>query len=233
MSRTIVLVDDHPDILEMLKFNLNKEGYNVQCFSNSINALDYIQNSKPDLVVTDWMMPEMDGLELCRNIKFSPLLSQVPVLMLSCKSDEIDVVTALELGAEDYVVKPVRIKELITRLKKILKKQTEIAETVSENDQNIITRGDLKIDLNGFQAYLEGELMDLTFTEFKILELLTKKPGKVYTRNDIIEKINGLDYYVSERSVDVQVVGLRKKMKHYKDLIETIRFVGYCFRKPA
>jgi DNA-binding response OmpR family regulator len=190
-----------------------------------------------DLVITDWMLPEMDGLDLCRNLKHNPSTQDIPVVMLTGKSDEIDVVTALEVGAEEYIPKPIRIKEMLTRVKKILRRKAgEIIAQMSRdsnNNKESIVRGRLKLDLASYTVSLEDEPLDLTIVEFRLLELLARQPGKVFSRNLIMERINGMDYFAAERSVDVQIAGLRKKLGRYKDGIETVRSVGYRLNEKA
>jgi len=199
-----------------------------------VDALKYITVDNTDLVITDWMLPEMDGLDFCRNMKRHPSTQEIPVVMLTCKNDEIDVVTALEVGAEEYISKPIRIKEMLTRIKKILRRKVNEAYVKSgvESKESII-KGRLKLDLASYTVYLEDESLDLTIVEFKLLELLVRQPGKVFSRSQIIERINGMDYFAAERSVDVQVAGLRKKMGIYKDGIETVRSVGYRLNEKA
>ena len=234
----LIVIDDHHDTLELLKFNLLSEGYEVKAFFNAVDALKYVTAENTDMVITDWMLPEMEGLDLCRNLKHNPSTQDIPVVMLTGKSDEIDVVTALEVGAEEYIPKPVRIKEMLTRVKKILRRKAgEIIaqmtrETNNTNKESII-RGRLKLDLASYTVSLEDEPLDLTIVEFRLLELLARQPGKVFSRNLIMERINGMDYFAAERSVDVQIAGLRKKLGRYKDGIETVRSVGYRLNEKA
>jgi DNA-binding response OmpR family regulator len=224
----LVIVDDHYDVLELLKYNFVKEGYEVKFFFTAVDALKYVTNENTDLVITDWMLPEMDGLELCRNLKLSPVTRDIPIVMLTGKNDEIDVVTALEVGAEDYLIKPLRIKEMLTRVKKILKRDTATSLVKAKGDEpEHLELGVLRIDLVSYNVILNGKLLDLTIVEFKLMELLAKYPGKVFSRHQLIEKINGPQYFATERSTDVQIVGLRKKLGVYKDAIETVRSVGY------
>jgi DNA-binding response OmpR family regulator len=233
----LIVIDDHHDTLELLKFNLLSEGYEVKAFFNAVDALKYVTAENTDLVITDWMLPEMDGLDLCRNLKHNPSTQDIPVVMLTGKSDEIDVVTALEVGAEEYIPKPIRIKEMLTRVKKILRRKAgEIIAQMSRdsnNNKESIVRGRLKLDLASYTVSLEDEPLDLTIVEFRLLELLARQPGKVFSRNLIMERINGMDYFAAERSVDVQIAGLRKKLGRYKDGIETVRSVGYRLNEKA
>jgi DNA-binding response OmpR family regulator len=233
----LIVIDDHHDTLELLKFNLLSEGYEVKAFFNAVDALKYVTAENTDMVITDWMLPEMDGLDLCRNLKHNPSTQDIPVVMLTGKSDEIDVVTALEVGAEEYIPKPIRIKEMLTRVKKILRRKAgEIIAQMSRdagNNKESIVRGRLKLDFASYTVSLEDELLDLTIVEFRLLELLARQPGKVFSRNLIMERINGMDYFAAERSVDVQIAGLRKKLGRYKDGIETVRSVGYRLNEKA
>lgn len=230
----LVLIDDHPDTVELLKYNLSGEGYDVKGFFNAVDALKYITGDNTDLVITDWMLPEMDGLDLCRSLKHHASTQDIPVVMLTCKNEEIDVVTALEVGAEEYIAKPVRMKEMLTRIKKILRRKAGDGFAPSGKEQKeTISRGRLKVDLASYKAYLDESPLDLTIVEFRLLELLVKQPGKVFSRSQIMERINGMDYFAAERSVDVQVAGLRKKMGHYKEGIETVRSVGYRLNEKA
>jgi DNA-binding response OmpR family regulator len=235
----LIVIDDHHDTLELLKFNLLSEGYEVKAFFNAVDALKYVTAENTDMVITDWMLPEMDGLDLCRNLKHNPSTQDIPVVMLTGKSDEIDVVTALEVGAEEYIPKPIRIKEMLTRVKKILRRKAgEIIAQMgrdagNNNNKESIVRGRLKLDLASYTVSLEDEPLDLTIVEFRLLELLVRQPGKVFSRNLIMERINGMDYFAAERSVDVQIAGLRKKLGRYKDGIETVRSVGYRLNEKA
>jgi two-component system alkaline phosphatase synthesis response regulator PhoP len=228
----IVVIDDQYDILELLKYNLVHEGYEVKIFFNAVDALKYINIDNTDLVLTDWMLPEMDGLEFCKNLKMSPSTQNIPLVMLTGKNDEIDTVTALEVGAEDYITKPVRIKEMLSRIKKILRRKTiEDSGRIKKDVRESIECGVLKMDLLSYKVFIKDGELELTIGEFKLLEMLAKQPGKVFSRNQIIERINGSQYFATERSIDVQIAGLRKKLGEYKDVIETVRSVGYRFNE--
>lgn len=228
----LVVIDDHQETLEILRYNLANEGYEVKNFFNAVDALKYITTENTDLIITDWMLPEMDGLDLCKNLKQSPATQDIPLVMFTGKTEEIDVVTALEVGADDYILKPIRIREMLTRVKKILKRKFyEELNRMKKETSDCIERGALKIDLSGYKVYLNESLLDLTIIEFRLLELLAKQPGKVFSRNQIIEKINGADYFATERSVDVQIFGLRKKLGSYKESLQTVRSVGYRFNE--
>ncbi len=230
----LIVIDDSHDILELLKYNLLTEGYEVKAFFSAVDALKYVTIENTDMVITDWMLPEMDGLDLCRNLKHNPSTQDIPVVMLTCKSDEIDVVTALEVGAEEFIIKPVRIREMMTRVKKILRRRTsELLALANKTSKESIVRGRLHLDLASYTVSIADELLDLTIVEFRLLELLARQPGKVFSRTQIMERINGMDYFAAERSVDVQIAGLRKKLGQYKDGIETVRSVGYRLNEKA
>ena len=229
----LIVIDDSNDILELLKYNLSSEGYEVKAFFTAIDALKYVTTENTDLVITDWMLPEMDGLDLCRNLKHNPSTQEIPVVMLTCKSDEIDVVTALEVGAEEFIPKPVRMKEMLTRVKKILRRKSGEVKAATATNKESIVRGRLQLDLASYTVSIADEPLDLTIVEFRLLELLARQPGKVFSRTQIMERINGMDYFAAERSVDVQIAGLRKKLGAYKDGIETVRSVGYRLNERA
>jgi two-component system, OmpR family, alkaline phosphatase synthesis response regulator PhoP len=240
-GKRVLVIEDEFDIREFLSYNLSKEGYLVSAFDNPCEALEAINSNPPDLILTDWLMPGMDGLDVCRAIKMNRDTSHIPVIMITCKSDESDIVTALEIGADDYMVKPFRIKELLVRIKKYIRRNEHPA-TINTSDVSSpsvttipdihkIQVNDLVIDIDNYTVMLDGQKLNLTFSEFRLLELLASRPGKVFTRNQIIENGFGNDYYVTDRSVDVKIVGLRKKLGRYENMIETIRSVGYKFNE--
>jgi two-component system phosphate regulon response regulator PhoB len=236
LGKKVFIVDDEYDILEFLRFNLKKDGFEVFTYDNPLNALPHIKEKHPDIVVTDWLMPGMDGLEFCKYIKRNDETAQIPVIMITCKGEEIDIVTALEIGADDYLVKPFGIKELSVRIKKILLKNlnnNQSPESMMEmNYSERKMNTGLFINKDSYTASVCSKKLNLTYAEYKLLELLAEKPGKVYTRTQIIEHDYGNDYYVTERSVDVKIVGLRKKMGEYGKMIQTIRSVGYRLNEP-
>lgn len=233
-SSKIVVIDDEEDILELIRYNLEKEKALVQTFTSGLKAVQAIREQIPDLVICDWMMDDIDGLDICRLLKRDPVLLHIPFVMLTARGDEIDAVTALELGADEYLSKPVRMRELITRVKKIIGR-SKMEVTVDKEpemplpvaSEKVLAFGALVINIDNYTASLDNEPLDLTYTEFRLLQILISKPGRVYTRNQIMEKINGMDYFATERSIDVQVAGLRKKLGKYKDYVETVRGVGY------
>jgi len=235
-KKRILIIEDEFDIREFLTYNLSKEGYEVIAYENPLDGLKEAKSHPPDILLTDWLMPEMDGLDVCRALKMNHETSDIPIIMITCKSEEVDVVTALEIGADDYLIKPFRVKELIVRIKKYIKRnethppfsKIESPSDVILTNNNIKIKG-LVINSDNHTVTLDNEKVTLTYSEFRLLELLASRPGKVFTRNQIIENGFGSDYYVTDRSVDVKIVGLRKKLGKYESLIETIRSVGYKF----
>ena len=238
-GKNILIIEDEFDIREFLSYNLSKEGYRVNAYENPLEALQFIKNNPPDLLLTDWLMPGMDGIDVCKTMKMNQKTSHIPIIMITCKSEETDVVTALEIGADDYLIKPFRVKELLVRIKKHLRRNDAPLLNFEEfgpatpmvNESHRITINGLLIDQDNHTVTLDGQKLSLTFSEFRLLELLASRPGKVFTRNQIIEHGFGNDYYVTDRSVDVKIVGLRKKLGKYENMIETIRSVGYKFNE--
>jgi len=236
---TIAIIDDHEDILELLQYNFERERFRVHAFTSGYQGMDFIVNHQPDAVICDWMLDDIDGIEICRSVKRNEALETIPFIILTARNEEIDAVIGLEIGADDYVTKPVRVKELIARVNKFIKrnsmqpKKTSFGEpdtdTMITSERKLNFKG-LTVDTEKYKAYLNNRELNLTHSEFKLLQLFANKPGKVFTRNQIIEKLNGFDYIVTERSIDVQIVGLRKKLGKYKDYLETVRGVGYCLK---
>jgi two-component system phosphate regulon response regulator PhoB len=225
-NERLLVVDDEEDILELVRYNLQKEGYQVCCAKSAEDALQQIKVELPDLIVLDLMLPGMDGLDLCKVLKRNPATEHISVLMLSAKGSEADVVSGLELGADDYIAKPFSPRVLVARIKNVLRRKREAPTQESEP----VTREELFINPGRREVTIKGKLLELTNTEFKLLYLLAKQPGWVFTRDQIVDRVHGEDYPVSDRSVDVQVVGLRKKLGRYGKFVETVRGVGYRFR---
>lgn len=223
----ILIVDDEEDILELLRYNLAKNGFNVTTATSGEDALKIIKTKTFDIILLDLMLPGIDGLDVCKEFKKNQSISSIPIIMLTAKGEEADIVAGLELGADDYVTKPFSPRVLISRIRAVLRRR---GKTVT--DENSPLRYDeMEIDPRRFKVFVKSSLVELTHTEFSILYFLAKKPGWVFTRYQIIDAIKGLDYPVTDRSVDVQVVGLRKKLGEYGDYIETVRGVGYRFRE--
>jgi len=222
----IVVVDDEADIRELVDYNLAREGFDVTCAADGEQALDMVRSDHPDLVVLDLMLPDMDGLEVCRTLKGDGQTSNIPIVMLTAKGEEADIVTGLEMGADDYVTKPFSPRVLAARVKAVLRRHER--EPASETD--IIRAGNITIHPGRHEVTVDGEEVELTPTEFDLLHLLARKPGWVFTRYQIVDHIRGRDYPVTDRSVDVHVAGLRRKLGSSGDYIETVRGVGYKFR---
>ncbi|MBP9673810.1 MAG: response regulator transcription factor [Bacteriovoracaceae bacterium] len=224
MSELIHIIEDDEDIQELLSFNLIKAGYHVQISSDGVAGLKKIKEYPPQLVLLDLMLPLMDGLEVCHALKSSAQTKNISIIMLTAKGSEEDIVKGLELGADDYVTKPFNPKVLLARVQALLRRNTN-----STSNQNIIEIHALKINQGKREIFLDGILLNLTFSEFAILSLLCKRPGWVFTRGQIVAGIRGHGYSVTERAIDVQIVGLRKKLGIHENYIETIRGVGYRF----
>ncbi|WP_224994934.1 response regulator transcription factor [Cesiribacter sp. SM1] len=234
-SKSIVVVDDEADILELLKYNFEKEGARVQVFSSGNAAYAYLKDHLPDLIVSDWMMPDLDGLELYQRLEKEPGFKGIPYVILTARSLEEEVVKALELGVDDCIVKPVRIKELIARVKRLVHRQKKsgLEDTHEKNTaagDHLLKYREIAMNLEQHKVYVDASHIDLTYSEFKLLQLLISRKGKVYSRNQIIENLNGMDCGATERSVDVQVVGLRKKIEPLRSYLETVRGIGYRMR---
>jgi two-component system alkaline phosphatase synthesis response regulator PhoP len=226
LSKSVLVVEDDTDILELITFNLKREGYEVTGVTSGEEGVEAARKARPDLVLLDLMLPGMDGLEVCRKLKSDPDASHVPVIMVTAKGEETDIVTGLELGADDYVTKPFSPKVLIARIRAVVRRR-ERAEVA---DEDVIRIDDVVIHPGRHEVTVGDERLDLTFTEFRILHILARRPGWVFTRHQIVDAIHGEHYPVTERAVDVQIVGLRRKLGDAGEYIETVRGVGYRFR---
>ena len=223
----ILVVDDEEDILELLRFNLSREGCQVFCALSGEEALRLVRTEIPDLVVLDLMLPGIDGLEVTRRLKSDPNTKHLPIVMLTAKGEEADIVTGLELGADDYVTKPFSPRILVARVRAVLRRKVK----ESPEETSVIRIHDLIIDPRRHEVLVNGEPVVLTFTEFGILNYMARRPGWVFTRFQIVDAVKGEDYPVTDRSVDVQIVGLRKKLGPAGNYIETVRGVGYRFKE--
>ena len=233
-AKTILIVDDEQPIVDILVYNLKKEGYNTIAASDGMTAVDIALEKKPDLILLDIMLPKLDGLSVCKRIKNS---LNVPIIMLTAKDSEIDKILGLELGADDYITKPFSVRELVARVKANLRKIDAVAaiqmpSNVEENKkkENKIVVGDLELDLDKFEVKVRGEVIDLTLREFEVLKFLASQPEQVITRETLLEKVWGYEYYGDIRTVDVTVRRIREKIE--KDtsipkILMTRRGVGY------
>lgn len=227
MAKRILLVDDEPDIIEFLEYNLIREGFEVISARDGVEALRKL-SEKPDLIILDIMMPNMDGFEVCKKIRSKESLKNVPVIFLTAKSSEVDEITGLELGANDYVKKPISPKKLIARVNSNLRKlDTASSDGVEESK---ISVGPLVIDKEKYIVNLNGQEMVFPRKEFELLYFLAKNPGKVYSRESLLKEVWGIDIYVIDRTIDVHIRKIREKLGKFSDLIETVKGVGYKFK---
>ena len=227
MKKTkIVVVEDEADILEVIDYNLSKEGFDVSSSSDGLDGLAFVQKEIPDLVLLDLMLPGMDGIEICRTLKTDPATRSISIIMVTAKGEESDIVLGLGIGADDYVLKPFRPRELIARVKSVLRR----GGLKEEANQEIITIDGLVIDCHRHEVRLEGKKINLTAMEFKLLYFLASHPGRVFTREQILNNVSSEDAYIIDRNIDVHIRSIRKKLDKQRDLIETIHRVGYRFR---
>ncbi|MCG6931771.1 MAG: response regulator transcription factor [Desulfofustis sp.] len=231
----ILIVEDEAAIQQLVSYNLIKAGFNVSCADSGEEALEFLLREDIDCVLLDLMLPGMSGLEVCETIrrKSKQHGRYIPIVMLTAKGEEEDIVSGLEYGADDYITKPFSPKVLIARLKAVLRRGFEKQKAESPGDTAIIRVDELEINRGRHEVRLHGELLQLTMTEFGILALLAGKPGWVFTRQQIIDSVRGYDFLITPRAVDVQIFGLRKKMGDSGSLIETVRGVGYRFRSGS
>jgi two-component system phosphate regulon response regulator PhoB len=222
----ILIVDDEKDILELIGYNLEREGYKILKALSGEEALRSSRLEKPDLILLDLMLPGIDGLEVLKKLKKDPKTANIPTVLLTAKGEEADIVTGLELGADDYITKPFSPRVLLARIRAALRRQKEEIVDI----QSVIHIHDLEIHPGRRSVLAKGNPVELTFTEFQLLFLLARRPGWVFTRSQIVDGIRGDDYPVTDRSVDVQIVGLRKKLGPFGKYIETVRGVGYRFK---
>lgn len=226
-TEKILVVEDEENIQELIRYNLAKEGYQVSCVLSGEKGLEAARTGNPDLVLLDLMLPGLDGLDVCKELKRDPATQDIAVIMVTAKGDETDIVTGLEFGADDYVIKPFSPKVLLSRVKAVLRRQHFFVP----EDKDVIRVGDLIIHPGRHEVQLGGKKLDLTFTEFRILQTLAARPGWVFTRGQIVDAVRGEDHAVTDRSVDFQIVGLRRKLAHCSAYIETVRGVGYRFQE--
>ena len=226
-KKRILVVDDEEDIRELVGYNLSRDGYMVDSAVSGEEALKITKKNRPDLILLDLMLPGIDGLETARRFKNDSSTSSVPIIILTAKGDEADIVTGLELGADDYVTKPFSPRILNARVKAVLRRK----EKDGAQKDDFIKIFDLELDPGRREIKVCGRVVELTFSQFQLLHFLIKRPGWVFTRTQIIDAIQGDDYAVTDRSVDVQIVSLRKKLETCGKYIETVRGVGYRFRE--
>ncbi|MDG2174793.1 MAG: response regulator transcription factor [Gammaproteobacteria bacterium] len=229
-NKKIVIIEDEPDILEVLSYNLKREGFEVFSAINGTLGLSIVEKELPDLVLLDLMLPGMDGIEICSTVKANPATQNTLIIMVTAKGEESDIVLGLGVGADDYISKPFSPKELVARVKAVLRRGV-LVETTSQTDK--VEVGQLVIDSTKYEVIIEGREVRLTATEFRLLHYLASNPGRVFSREQLLSRAMGDDVVVVDRNIDVHIRGIRKKMDMEPPLIETIRGVGYRLRDTA
>lgn len=232
VRQTILVVEDEDDIRELVSYNLLKEGYQVAGVASGEDALAAVESKTPDLVLLDIMLPGLDGLKVCRKLKENPQFQTIPIIMLTAKGEEHDIVAGLNMGADDYVTKPFSPKVLLARVQAVLRRaEAEHEDDDRERDSEVVAIRDMTIHPGRHEICVGGKPIELTATEFKLLHFLAQRPGWVFTRQQILDGVHGDNYAITDRAVDVQIVGLRKKLGTAGDYIETVRGVGYRFKE--
>lgn len=224
-GKTVLVVEDDADIAELIRYNLEREGYGVHLVSSAEDAQRKLREGLPDAMVLDLMLPGTDGLTFCRELRADARTRHLPLLMLTAKGEEADIVSGLEVGADDYIPKPFSPRVLVARMRAVLRRRTEVPD-----DRKVLKRGEIEIDPVRHVVRVQGKQVDLTFTEFRVLQFLAQRPGVVFSRYQIVDAVRGEDYPVTDRAVDVQIVGLRRKLGRRGSAIETVRGVGYRFK---
>jgi len=222
MNELIAIIDDEPDILELVSLHLIKSGFKVKKFLNAENFFKFLSQKIPDLIILDLMLPDSDGIEICKYLKSNENFNSIPIIMLTALSSEADRILGLEIGADDYVTKPFSPRELVARVKAVLRRRTEKQLSSQIKIGNI-----LLIDFNKYQVYVENKEIDLTSTEFRILKILAQKKGWVFTRDQILYHLWGHDKAVLDRTIDVHIKSLREKLGKAGKFIKSVRGVGY------
>ena len=222
----ILVVDDEQDLVKLIRYHLEKDGYRVISAFNGEDALFLTRKERPELIILDLMLPGIDGLEVCRKLKADPELAKIAIVMLTARGEEVDITVGLKLGADDYVTKPCSPKELLARIQAVLRRTK-----ISSSTKDYIAIDDLIIDMHKHEVSIKNEIIPLTLTEFKILHQLANKPGRVFTREQLLDAISGPETVVIDRTIDVHIASLRKKLKTFADYIITIRGIGYKFRE--
>lgn len=226
MKKTkIAVIEDEVDIFEVINYNLSKEGFDVCSALDGEEGLALIKKEVPDLVLLDLMLPGLDGIEICRKLKTDYSTRSIPIIMVTAKGEESDIVLGLGMGADDYMVKPFRPRELIARIRSVLRRGDFI-----EEGEGLVSIDELVIDINRHEVRLEGKKIVLTAMEFKLLHFLASHPGQVFTRENLLNHVSSDDTFIIDRNIDVHIRSIRKKLNKHRELIETIHRVGYRFR---
>jgi phosphate regulon transcriptional regulator PhoB len=227
-NKRILVADDEPDVLHLVTSNLKNAGYNILKAEDGLSALNQARETLPSLIVLDLMLPEMSGLEVCKVLKKEPSTSQIPIIMLTAKAEEVDRIVGLELGADDYMTKPFSPRELVLRVKSVLRRASASAEV---SDQ--LALGDIRIDRSRYEITVAGRPIDFTATEFKLLSLLIERRGRVQSRDTLLNDVWGYESVIDTRTVDTHIRRLREKLGESADCIETIRGFGYRVAEPV
>jgi two-component system alkaline phosphatase synthesis response regulator PhoP len=229
MPNTIAIIEDEPNIVELVKYNLDREGYRTIAAVNGKKGLDMVRQELPDLVILDLMLPDLDGISICKQLRSEPQTKGIPIIILTAKSEEADRVLGLEMGADDYVTKPFSPRELVARVRAVLRRSIG----TEEEEPEVIEIGEIRMDLRQHLVKVKGEEVDLTPKEFDFLKLLLLNPGRAFTREFLLEHLWGYEYFGDTRTVDVHVRRLRQKIEENAAepvYLETVRGVGYRFR---
>jgi len=224
MEKLIAIVDDEKDIVDLVKHHLKREGYKTKEFYNSRDFILNLESITPDLIILDIMLPGLDGLEVCKLLKGKKSTSSIPIIMLTAKGTETDIVVGLEIGADDYIIKPFSPRELVARIKTVLRRSNK-----KETEKELVTLGDLSINTQRYEVYVKSKKIDLTTTEFKILESLVNGNGRVFTRDQLLKqkRVWGDDKLIYDRTIDVHIKNLRDKLGSSGKMIKTVRSIGY------
>ncbi len=225
-QHSVLIVEDEHDIRDLLEYNLARDGFTVRAVGTGEQALAEVSKLPPDLILLDLMLPGIDGLQVCRRLKSDAATANIPILMLTAKAEENDVVTGLELGADDYIAKPFSPKVVVARARAVLRRMTEPVY----NEDEVLNFNQLTLHPGRHEVHLAGTPIELTISEFRILHHMARRPGWVFSRYQLVDAVHGENHSVSDRSVDVMIVGLRRKLQECGNLIETVRGVGYRFR---
>ena len=229
----VLIVEDEPEIAELIEFHLRREGIQSRIVRSGRKALEMIDRKRPDLVMLDLMLPDLDGFKICRRLKSSPETSGIPAVMVTAKSEDADVVTGIELGADDYVMKPFSPKVLVARVKNVIRRHADDTSGPRPAPTCLRLAGDrLVIDSDRHEVRVDDRIINLTLTEFGLLQFLALRPGVVRSRDQIISRVHGRDTILSSRTVDVHVTAIRRKMGDLGSCIQTVRGVGYRFADP-
>jgi two-component system phosphate regulon response regulator PhoB len=224
MADRILVVDDEPDLVELVRFNLKESGYQVESARSGRDALEQLRRKPPDLLVLDLMLPDVPGTEICRQVRADSRLQALPVLMLTAKSEEVDRIVGFELGADDYLTKPFSPRELTLRVRALLRRSSG-----PEDLQKVLSLGSIQLDVDQYRCRVEGAEVSLTAKEFRLLETLMRRPGRVMTRERLLDEVWGSDITVTARTIDTHLKRLREKLGSAGSLIETVRGIGYRF----